>query len=92
MVVICRVLHDSGSRYACVYMCACNFKCNIDTCYAHTITDYDMNIMYITQCSSTVYIGIVQVTQHQPCTFENSNFDFHYAHHFTFEEISVKNR
>ena len=46
----------------------------------------------ITQCGSTVYIEIAQVTQHQPCTFENSSFHFHYALHFTFEEISVKNR
>ena len=42
--------------------------------------------------SSTVYIGIAQVTRHQPFTFENLNFHFHYAFHFTFEEINVKNR
>ena len=46
----------------------------------------------ITQSGSTVYIGIAQVTQHQPCTFENLSFHFHCAFHFTFEEISVKNR
>ena len=32
------------------------------------------------------------VTGRQPCTFENSSFHFHYALHFTFEEIGVKNR
>ena len=33
-------------------------------------------------------IGIVQVTRHQPCTFENSSFHFHYALHLALEEIS----
>ena len=42
--------------------------------------------------SSTVYIGIAQVTWHQPCTFENSSFHFHFALPFAFEEISVKIR
>ena len=46
----------------------------------------------ITQCGSTVYIGIAQVTRHQPYTFENSSFHFHYAFHSAFEEIGVKNR
>ena len=39
-----------------------------------------------------VYIGIAQVTWHQPCTFENSSFHFHYALQEAFEEISVKNK
>ena len=50
------------------------------------------NSALITQCGSTVYIGIAQVTRYQPCTFVNSSFHFHYAFHFTFEEISVKSR
>ena len=50
----------------------------------------DNYCIIITQCGSTVYIGIAQVTRHQPCTFENSSFHLHYAFHFTFEEISVK--
>ena len=29
----------------------------------------------------TVCVGIGQVIQHQPCTFENLNFNFHYAFH-----------
>ena len=54
--------------------------------------NYVRDPVRITQCGSTVYIGIAQVTWHQPCTFENSSFHFHYALHFVFEEISVKNR
>ena len=42
--------------------------------------------------STDSLIGIAQVTRHQPCTFENLIFHFHYAFHFTLEEISVKNR
>ena len=49
-----------------------------------------LEAMVITQCGSTVYIGIAQVTWHQPCTLKNSSFHFHYAFHFTFKEISVK--
>jgi len=31
---------------------------------------------HIPQCGSTVYIGIAQVTQHQPCTLEIQVFTF----------------
>ncbi len=47
---------------------------------------------FITQYGSTVYMGIAQVTRHQPCTYENLSFHLNYAFHFTFEEFSVKNR
>ena len=42
--------------------------------------------------STDSLIGIAQVTWHQPCTFENSSFHFHYALQEAFEEISVKNK
>ena len=36
-----------------------------------------------------VYRDYPHVTWHQPCTCEN--FHFHYALHFTFEDMKVKN-
>ena len=41
--------------------------------------------------SSTCIIGIGQVIQHQPCTFENFDFHFHYALHFTSKDIQGLN-
>ena len=49
-------------------------------------------VQYDTYGSRCIYIGIGQVIQHQPCTFENSSFYFHYALHFTFVVIGVKDR
>jgi len=37
---------------------------------------------YITQCGSTVYIGIDQVTQHQSCTFHLKIQVFTFTRHF----------